>query len=142
MAWLRHLALRCRDMEHSREFYTQVIGLKFHDYRPQRDSMDLTDGTNNITLLQHPADAVRPPQVEGNEYIHFGIIVADLADVWNRAKEWGAEISKGDVKDRTEVEDLNTVPEYSFKILDPDGNVIDITSNREEWNCVTNLPGA
>ena len=85
-------------MEHSREFYTQVIGLKFHDYRPQRDSMDLTDGTNNITLLQHPADAVRQPQVEGNEYIHFGIIVADLAGVWNRAKEWGAEISKGDVR--------------------------------------------
>ena len=142
MAWLRHLALRCHDMEHSREFYTHVIGLKFHDYRPQRDSMDLTDGTNNITLLQHPADAVRPQQEEGNEYIHFGIIVADLAIVWDRAKEWGAEISKGDVKDRTEVEDLNTVPEYSFKILDPDGNVIDITSNREEWNCVTNLPEA
>ena len=55
--------------------------------------------------------------------------------------EWlvdeGAEISKGDVKDRTEVEDLDTVPEYSFKILDPDGNVIDITSNREEWNGVS-----
>ena len=84
-------------MEHSREFYTKVIGFKFHDYRPQRDSLDLTDGTNNITLLQHPADAVRQPQVEGNEYIHFGIIVADLAGVWNRAKEWGAEISKGEV---------------------------------------------
>ena len=42
-----------------------------------------------------------------------------------------------EIKDRTEVEDLNTVPEYSFKILDPDGNVIDITSNREEWNGVS-----
>jgi catechol 2,3-dioxygenase-like lactoylglutathione lyase family enzyme len=142
MAWLRHLALRCRDMERSREFYTEVIGLTFHDYRPQRDSMDLTDGTLNITLLSHPADAVRPPQVEGNEYIHFGIIVRDLAEVWGRAKDWGAEISKGDVKDRTKVEDLETVPECSFKILDPDGNVIDITANRSEWNCVTNLPEA
>ncbi len=127
-------------MERSREFYTKVIGFKFHDYRPQRDSLDLTDGTNNITLLQHPADGVRQPQVEGNEYIHFGIIVADLATVWNRAKEWGAKISKGDVKDRTEVMDMDTAPEHSFKILDPDGNVIDITANRNEWNCVTNLP--
>ena len=142
MTWLRHLALRCRDMERSREFYTEVIGLTFHDYRPQRDSMDLTDGTLNITLLSHPADAVRPPQVEGNEYIHFGIIVRDLAEVWGRAKDWGAAISKGDVKDRTKVEDLETVPECSFKILDPDGNVIDITANRSEWNCVTNLPEA
>ena len=142
MAWLRHLALRCRDMERSREFYTEVIGLTFHDYRPQRDSMDLTDGTLNITLLSYPPDAVRPPQVEGDEYIHFGIIVRDLTEIWNRAKTWGAQISKGDVKDRTKVEDLDTVPECSFKILDPDGNVIDITANRAEWNCVTNLPDA
>ena len=137
MAWLRHLALRCKDMEHSREFYTKVIGFKFHDYRPQRDSLDLTDGTNNITLLQHPAEAVRPPQVEGNEYIHFGIIVDDLAACWQRCLDWGAEISKGDVKDRSEVEDFNAVPERSFKVLDPDGNVIDITANHTEWNCVS-----
>jgi len=142
MAWLRHLALRCRDMERSREFYTEVIGLEFFDYRPQGDSIDLTDGTLNITLLSHPPEMERPVLEEGNEYIHFGIIVRDLAEVWNRAKAWGASISKGDVKDRTEVEDLDTVPECSFKILDPDGNVIDITANREEWRCVTNLPEA
>ena len=44
---------------------------------------------------------------------------------------------KGDVKNRTEVEDPDTVPERSFKVLDPDGNVIDITANRTEWNCVS-----
>lgn len=141
MAYLRHLALRCKDMERSREFYTKVIGFKFHDYRPQRDSLDLTDGTNNITLLQHPAEAVRPPQVEGNEYIHFGIIVDDLAACWRRCLDWGAEISKGDVKDRTEVGNSSEVPKHSFKVLDPDGNVIDISSNRKEWNGVS-LPDA
>ena len=124
-------------MERSREFYTKVIGFKFHDYRPQRDSLDLTDGTNNITLLQHPAEAVRPPQVEGNEYIHFGIIVDDLGECWRRCRDWGAEISKGDVKDRTEVGNSSEVPERSFKVLDPDGNVIDISSNRKEWNGVS-----
>ena len=123
-------------MEHSREFYTKVIGFKFHDYRPQRDSLDLTDGTNNITLLQHPAEAVRPPQVEGNEYIHFGIIVDDLAACWQRCLDWGADISKGNVKDRSEVESLERAPEKSFKVLDPDGNVIDVTADRGEWNGV------
>lgn len=137
MAHLRHLALRCKDMEHSREFYTQVIGLKFHDYRPSRQGLDLTDGVNNITLLQHPADAVRPRLEEGNEYIHFGIIVSDLAECWQRCRDWGAELSKGDVKDRTEIRDENEVPDRSFKVLDPDGNVIDISDNREEWNAVT-----
>ena len=83
MTHLRHLAIRCMDMEHSREFYTKVLGLKFHDYRPSRQGLDLTDGVNNITLLQQPVDCVRPSLEEGNEYIHFGIIVRDLAEVWN-----------------------------------------------------------
>lgn len=136
MTHLRHLAIRCKDMEHSRDFYTTVLGLTFHDYRPSRQGLDLTDGVNNITLLQQPPDCVRPVLEEGNEYIHFGLIVDDLADIWNRCREWGAELSKGDVKDRTEIVDENTVPERSFKVLDPDGNVIDISDNRNEWNCV------
>ena len=124
-------------MEKSRDFYTTVIGWDFFDYRPSRQGLDLTDGVNNITLLQQPPDMVRPALEEGNEYIHFGIIVDDLAACWRRCRDWGAEISKGDVKDRSEVEDLNAVPERSFKVLDPDGNVIDITANRAEWKCVS-----
>ena len=134
MAHLRHLAIRCMDMELSKKFYTEVIGLQFHDYRPSRQGLDLTDGVNNITLLQQPADCVRPPLVEGSEYIHFGFIVDSLEECWRRALAWGAAISKGDVKDRTEVENLSAVPERSFKVLDPDRNVIDISDNRQEWN--------
>ena len=50
MAYLRHLALRCRDMENSRRFYEVVIGWSFVGYRPSRQGLDLTDGVNNITL--------------------------------------------------------------------------------------------
>ena len=136
MTHLRHLALRCLDMERSREFYTQVIGFQFHGYRPSRQGLDLTDGVNNITLLQQPADCARPRLEEGTEYIHFGIIVNDLTACWRRCRDWGAEISKGDVKDRTQVEDPHAVPAHSFKVLDPDGNVIDISANSEEWHGV------
>jgi len=136
MTHLRHLAIRCMDMERSRDFYTTVLGLTFHDYRPSRQGLDLTDGVNNITLLQQPMDCVRPVLEEGNEYIHFGLIVDDLATIWQRCREWGARLSKGDVKDRTSILDENAIPERSFKVLDPDGNVIDISDNREEWNCV------
>ncbi len=141
MAHLRHLAIRCMDMELSRRFYTEVIGLDFHDYRPSRQGLDLTDGINNITLLQQPADCVRPALVEGSEYIHFGFIVDSLQECWKRARDWGAEISKGDIKHRTEVTSLDEVPERSFKVLDPDRNVIDISDNRQEWNGVI-LPDA
>ena len=55
MALLRHLALRCRDVEVSRRFYEEAIGFRFIDYRsPNGDgSLDLTDGTLNITLLPY-----------------------------------------------------------------------------------------
>ena len=135
MAHLRHLALRCRDMELSRRFYETVIGWKFVDYRPSRQGLDLTDGVSNITLLVHAADSPRAQLEEGQEYIHFGVIVDDLVACWRRCREWGAEISKGDIKTR-EAADANEPPVRSFKVLDPDGNVIDVTANREEWRGV------
>ncbi|MDB4864445.1 VOC family protein [Pirellulaceae bacterium] len=130
---MAHMALRCSNLEKSHDFYTNVIGFEFFAWRPQGDSMDITDGCINITLL--PYDGHRPGFKEGDEYIHFGVIVDDLQEIWDRAVKWGAEISKGDVKDRTEVE-LSEGPGRSFKVLDPDGNVIDITADRDEWRCV------
>ena len=136
MALLRHLALRCRDMERSRKFYETVIGWKFVDYRPSRDAMDLTDGVNNITLIQQPPELIdRPALEEGAEYVHFGVIVDDLDAMWQRLHAWGAEFSKENVKERNPI-DPSVRPPVSFKVLDPDGNVVDITCNHEEWRGV------
>ncbi len=136
MTLLRHLAIRCRDMERSRSFYQQAFGWTFIGYRPSRQGLDFSDGVNNITLIQQPAEMQRPALEEGNEYIHFGVIVDDLVACWRRCVEWGAEISKGDVKDRTSI-DRDAVPQRSFKVLDPDGNVIDVTADPQEWRGVT-----
>lgn len=135
MAHLRHLALRCRDLARSRSFYETAIGWQFVGFRPGGTSLDLSDGVNNITLLSHPVDPPRVPLEEGTEFIHFGVIVDDLAASWQRCRSWGATISKGDVKDRTEA-DPDRPPDRSFKVLDPDGNVIDVTANRQEWRGV------
>ena len=51
---------------------------------------------------------------------------------FNRLKAWGAEFSKDNVKLRNAI-DIGQVPQRSFKVLDPDGNVVDVTANREEW---------
>jgi hypothetical protein len=91
---------------------------------------------NNITLLMHPAEPPRPALEEGTEYIHFGVIVDDLVACWRRCREWGAVISKGDIKTR-EVADANVPPVRSFKVLDPDGNVIDVTASCDEWRGVS-----
>lgn len=135
MAFLRHLAIRCRDMERSRRFYEQVIGWRFVGYRPSGRSLDLTDGVNNITILQHDPEEPRPQLPEGSEHIHFGVIVDDLAAVWQRVKNFGAVLAREDVKARNAV-DPDSLPAQSFKVLDPDGNVVDVTCNRAEWRGV------
>lgn len=132
MGLLRHLALRCADMELSRRFYEEVIGWRFIAHRPRGDALDMSDGTNNITLIQQPGDSNRPPLEEGNEYIHFGVVVDDLDATWARVTDWGAEVVRENVKERNPV-DPDMRPPVSFKVLDPDGNVVDITSNRSEW---------
>jgi catechol-2,3-dioxygenase len=132
MAYLRHLALRCRDVETSRRFYEEVIGFTLVGYRSDGVSVDLTDGTLNITLLRH--DRPRPALEEGEEYIHFGILVDALEPVWKRLRAWGAEAPKT-VKMRTEIA-ADRVPDIAFKTFDPDGNIIDISSDRNEWRGV------
>ena len=133
MAFLRHIALRTKDMEASRLFY-ETIGFAFVGYRG-RGGLDLSDGTLNMTILQYNG-AERPPFEEGTEFIHFGIIVEDLASIYNTLKDSGFELIMDNVKKGDAIND-NKAPERSFKVADPDGNVVDITCAKDEWRGVT-----
>ena len=132
MALLRHVALWCKDMEKSRRFYEEVIGWKFIGYRRHRLGLDMSDGTNNITLLAYGYQADRPLLEEGHEYIHLGVLVEDLTAVWQRLHEWGAKFPAKTVKGRREM-DPSDLPSRAFKVFDPDGNILDITSDKGEW---------
>ena len=137
MAVIRHLAFRCADKEKSHQFYQDVIGFSFVGYRGQDKTVDLSDGTLNITLIQQPPELLedRAALEEGTEFIHFGLIVDDLDPIWKRLSDWGAEFSRDDVKTRKPI-DPEVRPPRSFKVLDPDGNIVDITNSRNEWNGV------
>ena len=131
MGQLRHLALRCSDLDRSRTFYQTVFGWEFLGYRGSGRALDLTDGVLNVTLIDHsPTD--RRQYEEGDEFIHFGVVVDDLDAVWRRLHELGVSFSKESVKERNPI-DPTQPPPVSFKVLDPDGNVVDITANRNEW---------
>lgn len=133
MAFLRHIALRTKDVEASRRFY-ETIGFEFVGYRG-RSGLDLSDGTLNMTILQYNGTE-RPPFEEGTEFIHFGIIVEDLAKIYNTLRDGGFELIMDNVKKGDEIDD-NKPPERSFKVADPDGNVVDITGAKDEWRGVT-----
>ena len=132
MAFLRHIALRTKDMEASRRFY-ETIGFEFVGYRGS-GGLDLSDGTLNMTILQYNGEE-RPPFEEGTEFIHFGIIVEDLASIYNTLRDGGFELLMDNVKKGDEIS-ADKSPERSFKVADPDGNVVDITCATDEWRGV------
>jgi catechol 2,3-dioxygenase-like lactoylglutathione lyase family enzyme len=128
---VRHLALRVRDIAKTRRFYEEGLGLRFIGYRPSGDSIDLSDGQINLTLLPYSGPE-RTPLEEGVEFIHLGFWVDDLAAVYQRLVALGAVVVREDVKARNEFAG-NAPPVGSFKVLDPDGNVLDISANAGEW---------
>ena len=87
-----------------------------------------------MTILQYNGEA-RAPFEEGTEFIHFGIIVEDLASIYNTLREGGFELLMDNVKKGDEIS-ADKAPERSFKVADPDGNVVDITCATDEWRGV------
>ncbi len=131
MLTFKHLAVRCRDLDRSRTFYEKGLGFTFVGLRGTGPSMDLSEGHVNLTLLPFET-AASPPHPEGDEHMHFGIIVDSLDPIFARLRQIGAHIVKEDVKKRLDYE-KETVPIRSFKVLDPDGNVVDISEHSQEW---------
>ena len=131
MFGLRHIALRVRDLARSRRFYEEGLGLTFVGYRPSGKSIDLSDGGINVTLLPY-AGPNRVAFEEGNEFIHLGFMVDDVATTHDRLQKLGAVIVRDDVKERRP-HDAGSAPVGSFKVLDPDGNVLDISDRPGEW---------
>jgi catechol 2,3-dioxygenase-like lactoylglutathione lyase family enzyme len=128
---LRHIALRVRDLARSRRFYEDGLGLSFIDYRPSGGAVDLTDGFTNVTLLPYDGSQ-RVALEEGAEFIHLGFMVDSAETTYHNLIRLGAVIVRDDVKERHQ-HDAGAVPRGSFKALDPDGNVIDISDRPNEW---------
>ena len=131
---IRHLALRVADLPRSRAFYEHGLGLRFVGYRPSGSAVDLSDGTLNVTLLPY-AGPPRQSLDEGDEYIHFGVIVDDHVATFERLRALGATFLRSDVKTRDPLDPARP-PQGSFKVADPDGNVVDVTPHRDEWRGV------
>jgi catechol 2,3-dioxygenase-like lactoylglutathione lyase family enzyme len=131
MVNLRHVAIRAHNLAHTRRFYEEGLGLRFVGFRPSGTSIDLSDGSINLTLL--PFDGpTRSPLEEGTEFIHLGFMVDDLAAVYRRLVALDAVVVRDDVKERNP-HDASAIPVGSFKVLDPDGNVLDISDRPNEW---------
>ncbi|MBM4418113.1 MAG: VOC family protein [Chloroflexi bacterium] len=130
---IRHLAIRCRDVERTKRFYAD--GLGFAVVGPRGAGWDLTDETLNLTILPF-VDTPPPASEEGLEQIHFGVVVPDAKALFTRLRDLGVLSVRYDIKLRNEPEP-GKVPEGSYKVVDPEGNVIDVTDSKTEWRGIS-----
>ena len=131
MIAFRHFALRTQDIQRSRRFYEEGMGMTFVGFRPDGKAIDLADGAVNLTLIPYDGP-LRQSLEEGTEFIHFGFVVGNLAAVYQRLLALGAPVVRDDVKERRQ-HTAGDVPVGSFKTLDPAGNVVDISDQPNEW---------
>lgn len=130
---LVHVGVAATDLDRSLAFWRDTLGLRVIETRP--GIAVLTDGAHNITVFAYRGD--RPANPPGHQnYLHIGVQVDDLAAALARCLAAGHQIVCDDI-DRGLPYDPAHPPTESFKVQDPDGIVVDITANPEQWLGVT-----
>lgn len=127
---LVHVGVRATDLDRSLRFWRDALGL---DVVSSFDGCtDLTDGVCNYRIFQH-VGTPRPAHVGGMlDYLHVGVIVDDLSAAARRCTDLGFTIIWDGVGGGSAY-DPSRPPATSFKVEDPDGIVVDVTSDPLQW---------
>ncbi len=125
-AKLRHIALTVPDLKREAEFYEKVFG--FAKLRETPNSIALSDGVMNVTLLRYSAERYAGKD-QGNAVIgidHIGFIVAD-------PKEYAAMDQR--IKDNGGVfhAEAQAGQALETKYADPHGIIFDISEPEHTW---------
>lgn len=121
-----HFSIPVSDLEASKKFYSELLGLTFVRHSPAYQMMFFTAGKDFVVLCQ--SDTPIQPNAAGSRRVHHAFAVAP--DAYEAAKSFlqqnGVEIL--DEEHRT----TGTINGRQFYIHDPDGNVIELTDWAEK----------
>jgi len=129
---LRHVGIRSRDIPRTADFYAKVFGLTVVDAPLSGQGAVLSDGVMNVTIVPIVEEPITAgPFVEGSEPIHLGFVVSDLAETFQACQELGAPILAGSIGRDPVLPGV--IPSHSFKVADPNGNVVDVIADPNHW---------
>ena len=127
---LVHIGVRATNLDQTIRFWRDGLGLPC--VSTQENCFDLSDGHHNFRVFQHNGPA-RPAHVSGMlDYLHIGIRVPDLEVAAQRLLDMGYEIFSDGLSGKTPLSPDN-LSEGAFKVEDPDGITIDVTSSDDQW---------
>ena len=127
---LVHVGVRASDIEKTIRFWRDGLGMSLvahHD-----TCYDLSDGHHNFRVFQHNGPE-RPEHVSGMlDYLHIGIRVPNLEEAAKRLLDMGYEIFSDGLNGKVPLS-VNNLEEGAFKVEDPDGITVDVTSSDDQW---------
>ena len=136
---LAHVGVRASDLERTIRFWRDGLGLRVASTIPADSSAphcyDLTDGLHNFRVFQHNGPP-RPANVTGLlDYLHVGVVVPDLGAAARRLHDLGFHIYWDGISGGQAIGafDPANPPSESFKVEDPDGITVDVTSSKAQW---------
>lgn len=88
---LNHVALKCRDLEQTERFYTQVLGLKVASRHPPKMLFLNTPGSTD--LINFVKSAKRPSGTQALDHIGFKVTPAALRKTERTLKAHGIKIA-------------------------------------------------
>ncbi len=129
---LVHIGVRTTNLEKSIRFWRDALGLTV--FSTMSGCYDLTDGYHNFRVFQHRGPQ-RPQHVGGMlDYLHIGVRVPNLQEAAKRCEELGFTITwEGLDGSKPYTPNSNEPPSQAFKVEDPDGIVVDITEQDNQW---------
>ena len=125
-----HIGIRATNLDETIYFWRDLLGLEV--VAEGENHFDLTDGYHNFRLFEYAGDD-RAPHLGGlDDYLHIGVYVDDLQASIDRFEEGGFEPFVDDVTVGDPYDPENP-PEESYMIEDPDGIVLDVSDNPNQW---------
>jgi len=127
---LVHVGVRASDLEKTIRFWRDGLGLPV--FSTQENCYDLSDGYHNFRVFQHDGPP-RPAHVRGMlDYLHIGVLVPDLKAAAQRLLDMGYEIFSDGLTGKIPL-GTDNLSEGAFKVEDPDGITVDVTSSNDQW---------
>lgn len=127
---LVHVGVRASDLEKTIRFWRDGLGLPV--FSQMENCYDLSDGYHNFRVFQHNGPE-RPRHVSGMlDYLHIGVLVPDLEAAARRLLDMGYEIFSDGLAGKVPLSPDN-LSEGAFKVEDPDGITVDVTSSNDQW---------
>ncbi len=130
-AMLGHVVLNVRDLKKSERFYRDVLGMEVSGRNPRTKMSFLSFGAehHDIALMELPAKAKRAGGDGVPGLHHFCVYVAsdkEVDDLFPILKKKRIPVVSGP-------EILEVARNRSVSFLDPDGNRVEVASNRNKF---------